>query len=74
MRRLIWATAKLPSDLARTITVLQPDGTAANAAYIVALERAIKSPGGEPEREKEVGDRLGPFLKSNPEKSELLGV
>ncbi len=61
-------------DLARTITVLQPDCTAANAAYIVALERAIKSPGGEPEREKEVGDRLGPFLKSNPEKSELLAV
>ena len=61
-------------DLARTITVLQPDCTAANAAYIVALERAIKSPSEEPEREKEVGDRLGPFLKSNPEKSELLAV
>jgi hypothetical protein len=61
-------------DLARTITVLQPGCTAANAAYIVALERAIKSPGDEPEREKEVGDRLGPFLESNPEKSELLAV
>ncbi len=43
-------------DLARTITVLQPDCTAANAAYIVALERAIKSPSEEPEREKEVGE------------------
>jgi tetratricopeptide (TPR) repeat protein len=61
-------------DLARTITLLQPDCTAANAAYIVALERAIKSPGDDLETEKEVRNRLGPFLKSNPEKSELLAV
>jgi Flp pilus assembly protein TadD len=61
-------------DLARTITLLRPDCTAVNAAYIVALERAIKSPGHEPEREKEVNDRLGQLLKSNPEKSELLAV
>jgi hypothetical protein len=61
-------------DLARTITLLHPDSTAAIAAYIVALERAIKSPGHDPEREKEVKDRLGPFLKSNPDKSELLAV
>jgi hypothetical protein len=61
-------------DLARTMTLLQPRCTAANAAYIVALERAIKSPGNEPEREKEVKDRLGPFLRSNPDKSELLAV
>jgi tetratricopeptide (TPR) repeat protein len=61
-------------DLARAITLLQPDCTAGNAAYIVALERAIKSPGHEPEREKEVKDRLGQLLKSNPDKSELLAV
>jgi hypothetical protein len=61
-------------ELARTITVLQPDCTAANAAYIVALERTIQSPGHEPEKEKEVGDRLKELLKSNPEASELLAV
>jgi tetratricopeptide (TPR) repeat protein len=61
-------------DLARTITLLRPDCTAASAAYIVALERSIKTPGHEPEREKEVNDRLGQLLKSNPEKSELLAV
>jgi hypothetical protein len=61
-------------DLARTITLLRPDCTAASAAYIVALERAIRTPGHEPEREKEVNDRLGQLLKSNPEKSELLAV
>jgi tetratricopeptide (TPR) repeat protein len=61
-------------DLARTITLLRPDCTAVNAAYIVALEGAIKSSGDEPEREKEVDDRLGKLLTSNPEKSELLAV
>jgi hypothetical protein len=61
-------------DLARTITLLQPDSTTANAAYIVALESAIKSPGQQPERENEVTDRLGQLLKSNPIESELLAV
>jgi hypothetical protein len=61
-------------ELARTITLLQPDCTAANAAYIVALERTIKSPGYEPEKEKEVKDRLKQLLNSNPNKSQLLAV
>jgi hypothetical protein len=38
-------------DLARTITLLRPDSKAASAAYIVAMELAIKTPGREPERE-----------------------
>jgi tetratricopeptide (TPR) repeat protein len=61
-------------DLARTITLLQPGCTAANAAYIVALERTIQSPGHEPKKEKEVVDRLKELLKSKPEESELLAV
>jgi tetratricopeptide (TPR) repeat protein len=60
-------------DLARTITLLQPS-QAASTAYIVALERAIKTPGKEPEREKEVGDRLEQLLQSNPDQSQLLAV
>jgi tetratricopeptide (TPR) repeat protein len=61
-------------DLARTIALLEPGCTAANAAYLVALERTIKFPGHEPEKEKEVGERLQGLLKSNPEESELLAV
>jgi hypothetical protein len=61
-------------DLARTITLLRPDSKAASAAYIVALELAIKTPGKEPEREKEVEDRLKQLLQSNPDESQLLAV
>ena len=61
-------------DLARTITLLQPDSKAASTAYIVALERAIKIRWKEPEREKEVEDRLKLLLQSNPDESQLLAV
>jgi hypothetical protein len=61
-------------DLARTISLLQPDSKAASTAYIVALERALKTPGKEPEREKEVEDRLKRLLQSNPDESQLLAV
>jgi tetratricopeptide (TPR) repeat protein len=61
-------------DLARTITLLQPDSKAASTAYIVALERAIKTPGKEPKRENEVKDGLKQLLQSNPNESQLLAV
>jgi tetratricopeptide (TPR) repeat protein len=58
-------------DLARTITLLQPGSKAASAAYIVALEGAIRVPGKEPEREKEVKARLNQFLRSESEQTQL---
>ncbi|MCU1248271.1 MAG: hypothetical protein JWQ49_1300 [Edaphobacter sp.] len=61
-------------DLARTITLLQPDSKTASTAYIVALERAIKAPGKEPKREHEVEDRLKRLLQSNPDESQVLAV
>ena len=61
-------------DLARTITLLRPDSRAASAAYIVALELAVRTPGIEPEREKEVEGRLKQFLQSKPDESQLLAV
>ena len=61
-------------DLARTITLLQPDSKAASTAYIVALERAIRTPGQEPKREKDVKDGLNQLLRSNPTESQLLAV
>lgn len=61
-------------ELARTLTLLRPDSTAASAAYIVALERAMKTPWEEPEKEKELKDRLGRFLESNPRESEVFTV
>jgi tetratricopeptide (TPR) repeat protein len=61
-------------DLARTITLLRPDSRAACAAYIVALELAVNTPGFELEREKEVEARLKQFLQSKPDQSQLLAV
>lgn len=60
-------------DLARTITLLHPS-PAASAAYIYALEHAINSPGKQTAIEREVEDRLGRFLQSNPDESQLLTV
>jgi hypothetical protein len=61
-------------DLARTISLLRPDSKAASTAYIVALERAIKTRWKEPERAKEVEDRLKLLLQSNPDEFQLLAV
>jgi|SRR5450631_2509719 len=61
-------------DLARTVTLLQPDSKAASTAYIVALARAIRTPGKEQEREKEVEYCLRRLLKSNPDESQLEAV
>jgi hypothetical protein len=65
-------------DLARTITLLQPDSKAAGAAYIVALVRAIKTPWKEPEREREVKYHLKRFLESKSnqkqDESQLLAI
>jgi hypothetical protein len=58
-------------DLARTITLLQPDSKVAGTAYIVALEGAIKLSGKEPEREKEVLVRLKQLLSSKIEQTQL---
>jgi tetratricopeptide (TPR) repeat protein len=58
-------------DLARTITLLQPDSKAASTAYIVALEGAIKVSQKEPEREKEVEARLKQLLPSKIEQTQL---
>jgi hypothetical protein len=58
-------------DLARTITLLQPDSKAASTAYIVALEGAIKASQKEPERAKEVEVRLKQLLSSKIEQTEL---
>lgn len=61
-------------DLARTITLLRPDSKAASTAYIVAQERAMKTLGKEPEREKEVRDRITRLLESNPDESQLSAI
>jgi tetratricopeptide (TPR) repeat protein len=61
-------------DLARTITLLRPESNAASTAYIVALERAIRTPGQEPKRESEVRDGLKQLLRSNPNESQLLAL
>jgi tetratricopeptide (TPR) repeat protein len=58
-------------DLARTITLLQPDSKAANTAYIVALEGAIKVSQKEPEREEEMEARLKQLLPSKIEQTQL---
>jgi hypothetical protein len=51
------------TDLAKTITLLQPDSTAANSAYVFALASAITVPGNEPERKTEVETHLKPLLE-----------
>jgi tetratricopeptide (TPR) repeat protein len=61
-------------DLARTITLLQPDSNAASTAYIVALERSIKTPGKAPERDKEVKDRVKQLLESKPDEGQVSAV
>jgi hypothetical protein len=61
-------------DLARTITLLQPDSKAARAAYIVALGRAIRTSWKEQEKEKELENRLARFLESNPDEFQLLTI
>jgi tetratricopeptide (TPR) repeat protein len=57
-------------DLARTITLLQPDSKAASTAYIVALAGAIKSSQNEPEQ-KEVEVRLKQLLPLKIEQTQL---
>jgi tetratricopeptide (TPR) repeat protein len=58
-------------NLARTITLLQPDSKTASAAYIFALEGTIRVTGKDPEREKEVELRLKQLLQSEIEQTEL---
>jgi tetratricopeptide (TPR) repeat protein len=58
-------------DLARVITLLQPDSRAAATAYIVALEGAMSVSGKQPEREKEVEVRLKELLQSKIEQTQL---
>jgi tetratricopeptide (TPR) repeat protein len=58
-------------DLARIITLLQPDSKAAATAYIVALEGATNISGKQPEREKEVELRLRQLLQSKIEQTQL---
>ena len=58
-------------DLARVITLLQPDSRAAATAYIVALEGAMSVSGKQPEREKEVEVRLKQLLPSIIEQTQL---
>ncbi len=58
-------------DLARTITLLQPDSKAASTAYIVALEDAMRLSGKEPERIREVEVRLKQLLRSKIEQTQL---
>lgn len=57
--------------LARTISLLQPNSTAAGTAYIYALELAVKYPEKEPEREQEVEARLQQLLQAKPDQSQL---
>jgi hypothetical protein len=61
-------------DLARTITLLQPDSKAARTAYIVALAHATRNSEGEPEREKELEDRIKRLLELNPDESQLSAI
>ena len=63
--------AEAAVDLARTMTLLQPDSKAASTAYIVALEGAIKVAQKDPEREKEVEARLKQLLASQIEQTQL---
>ena len=58
-------------ELARIITLLQPDSKAATTAYIVAIEGAMSVSGKDPEREKEVGIRLKQLLQTNIEQTQL---
>jgi hypothetical protein len=58
-------------DLARIITLLQPDSKAAATAYIIALEGAMRVSGKEPKREKEVEVRLKQLLQSKIEQTQL---
>jgi tetratricopeptide (TPR) repeat protein len=58
-------------DLARIITLLQPDSKAATTAYIIALEGAMSVSGKEPKREKEVEVRLKQLLQSKIEQTQL---
>jgi tetratricopeptide (TPR) repeat protein len=58
-------------DLARVITLLQPDSKAAATTYIVALEGAMSVTGKQPEREKEVQVRLKQLLPSKIEQTQL---
>jgi tetratricopeptide (TPR) repeat protein len=58
-------------DLARIITLLQPDSKAAGTAYVVALEGAMTVSGKEPERGKEVEVRLKQLLLSKIEQTQL---
>ena len=58
-------------DLARVITLLQPDSKAAATAYIVALEEAMNISGKRPERQKEVELRLKQLLLSKAEQTQL---
>jgi tetratricopeptide (TPR) repeat protein len=58
-------------DLARIITLLQPDSKAATTAYVVALEEAVSVSGKQPEREKEVEVRLKQLLQSKIEQTQL---
>ncbi|MEA2260343.1 MAG: hypothetical protein QOJ51_3168 [Acidobacteriaceae bacterium] len=58
-------------DLARVITLLQPDSKDAATAYIVALEGAMSVSGKQPEREKEVEVRLKQLLQSKTEQTQL---
>ena len=58
-------------DLARVITLLQPESKAAATAYIVALEGAMSISGKQPEREKEVEVDLKQLLQSKIEQTQL---
>ncbi len=58
-------------DLARTITLLEPESKAANTAYIVALEGAMQTSANAPEREKEIELRLKQLLPTKIEQTQL---
>jgi hypothetical protein len=57
-------------NLSRTVTLLQPESTAAHAAYIVSLEHAMKETGRNAEQEKDLESHLKPVLE-NANKSEV---
>ena len=57
--------------LARTISLLQPNSTAASTAYIYSLELAVQHPEKEQEREKEIEVRLRQLLQAKPDESQL---
>ncbi len=58
-------------DLARTITLLEPESKAASTAYIVALEGAMQISANAPEREKEIEARLKQLLSTKIEQTQL---